>query len=457
MRVGCEPGSEHLIRTHGQAWVSRQQASLEIVPVKSGLQDDENLDLRILRPAAMPRLAAADRLTTLPDKLAERGDGFDWNGLLSIYREQLLVWDKKTVALPLAGESAVCLYRTDLFSSPEHQTGYSAWLQKRGLKGTLAPPATWVELAQQAEYFRERSNTPSLSALPADPYDLDRLFYQAAAPYVRRAVRQDEGQGPDHLAEVFAFHYDLKTGAPRIATPGFVAALELLQRLQACRPTGTSAHPEEALLAGKAVLAVADSSWILAVQQRPELADKLGFVSLPGSSTYFTPDGQPRQMREGVNRIPYLGGMGWLGVVPRSAKYPDASWSFLAELAGSVRSTQIAAEPSHGGGPTRMEHLLRDRWDAYGLHATAALSLKDILGRHVLQHGLKNPVMVLRIPDEASHRAAMHTALHSVLADKKDPAKALTEAAKAWSALDEARGKERHLREYRLSLGLTAN
>ena len=49
---------------------------------------------------------------------------------------------------------------------------------------------------------------------------------------------QARGRGPDETAAAYAFHYDTRDGRPRIDQPGFVAALQLMQRLQACRPAG---------------------------------------------------------------------------------------------------------------------------------------------------------------------------------------------------------------------------
>src|SRR5262249_24399772 len=159
-------------------------------------------------------------------------------GVLAVYREHLLLWEGAPCAAPLAGEAPVCLYRADLYESEAHRKGYLAFQEGRakGAKSVfeLRPPASWEELALQAEYFRQHhpagKRGPSLPPLPADDRELDRLFYTVAAGYGRRAARLDE---PAAREELFTFHYDLDTGKSRIATPGFVAALRLLQRLQA--------------------------------------------------------------------------------------------------------------------------------------------------------------------------------------------------------------------------------
>ena len=117
-------------------------------------------------------------------------------------------------------------------------------------------------------------------------------------------------------------------------------------------------------------------------------------------------------------------------------------------------SGQAALEPRGGGGPTRQEQLSRDRWDAFDLDESRTRVLKDVLGRTLLNHGLKNPVVCLRTPDQSAHRAALDGAVRTALAGKADPAGALAGVAKRWQELDARRPA--HLAEYRLSLGLLA-
>jgi hypothetical protein len=70
----------------------------------------------------------------------------------------------------------------------------------------------------------------------------------------------------------------------------------------------------------------------------------------------------------------------------------------------------------------------------------------------LLRHRLKNPVVCLRTPDQAGHRAALVAALRAALAGKEGAA--LAGVARRWEELDRKRGGKRHLEEYRLSLGL---
>lgn len=487
LRVSAPPGAAELVRVQSRAWAGRQEARVEVIESPAE-KPTEGADVWVVPPAVLPRWAAAGRLLTVPPALTERGGKFDWNGLLPLYREQLLAWDKKAFGLPLAGEAPVCVYRADLFASKEHQDKFRAWAAARQSRVEFRPPASWEEFATLAEFFRDHhpsgKPSPSLPPLPADPAALDRLYYQVAASFARRAIRQDENQPADPLAELFAFHYELKPGAPRIATPGlvgalellaqlfsfqyqprpgtprvatpgFVAALELLARLQACRPAGVSAEPEKAFLEGGAALAVTGAWVLMEAQKRPALRDKVGVTAVPGSTVYYTPSGEEKSLKEGVNRVPYLGGAGWLAAVPGSSRQSEAAWDLLADLAGPARAGQAALEPRFGGGPTRAEQVRRERWDSFDLDAARSLALKEAVGRTMMPDGLKNPVVCLRIPEEADHRAVMDAALRRVLLDKADPAKALEGVARGWAELDAKRGKAVSLEEYRVSLGLS--
>src|SRR5207302_4126020 len=114
----------------------------------------------------------------------------------------------------------------------------------------------------------------------------DRLFYSVAVPFARQAVREDDPTPPPGV-EVFSFHYDLDSGAVRIATPAFVHALRLLQRLQAYRPAGAVQDPPSAFQKGEAVLCLASPAWISRFQESAAVRDKFGLCRVPGSGHVF--------------------------------------------------------------------------------------------------------------------------------------------------------------------------
>jgi multiple sugar transport system substrate-binding protein len=455
VRVAC-PGSPAaaVVQAYAKAWASREGARVEVVAYDPAAGPDAGTpaDAWVVPPAVLPRLAAAGLLRPVPKALAQPDNPFGWSDLLPLYRERLLVWDRTAYALPLLGESAVCCYRADWLADPARREAF-----ERKYKRPPAPPATWEEFADLAEFFRDArpgGPGPSLPPLPAADAALGREFFAVAACYARRAVREDEPPRGDQDDQLFSFHYDHRTGRPRVDTPGFVHALRLLQRLQACRPKEAGAGPAAAFRDGKAGLCLTDAAHVSDFQKAPALRDQFGVCAPPGGAVYFDYALGKEQSAPQPNRVPYLGSAGCLAAVPQAAAEPDAAASLLADLSGRDRSAQILVDPRHGGGATRRSHFEHTRWDAFGLDPERTRDLKELLRQAVAHPGLKNPAVRLRTPDEAAHEAALVGGVRAALAGGADPAAALAGVVNRWDELDRAKGVAAHLAAYRISLGL---
>ena len=85
----------------------------------------------------------------VPDALLDRGNAYQWQNLLPLYRYKLLVWDGKPYALPLLGDARVCYYRDDWF-----RDAAGGFQEKHGRP--LAAPETWEDLVVIAEFFHTR-------------------------------------------------------------------------------------------------------------------------------------------------------------------------------------------------------------------------------------------------------------------------------------------------------------
>jgi multiple sugar transport system substrate-binding protein len=465
LRIACP--SEHVarrLRGPAQSWALRQGAKLRVTTydpaAQAGPESAGPADVWVLAPAQLPGWAAADKLAAIPSTYTTRESPYSWTDLLPPYREQLILWGGTAYGLAILGESPLCCYRADWLENPAFR---DAFQHKFG--HAFDAPATWEQFEWIAEYFRDHpvsgdkgggKSTPSLPPLPRDDADLDRLFYTVAAGYARRAVPSDEARRADFQDDVFSFHYDLKTGRPRIAEPGFVYALRLLQRLQKCRPAGSADHPDEAFREGRAVLCLTDAPRVKAFQQVPGLHDRFGVSRIPGAECYFDFARGQKQPTPKGNRVPYLGGGSWLAVVPRSSAHGDAAFDLLADLSGPKTSTQIFLAETDRGGPIRSEQLYRERWDSFDLNDKQTLNLREALQDALLHRGLRNPALCLRTPRQAAHRAALVKEVRAALQSDADAAKALHNVAQAWSQLDREHGLDAHKADYRRSLGLLA-
>jgi multiple sugar transport system substrate-binding protein len=455
VRVACpDQATATLVRKHASAWSGRAGGQVEVVryDAENGPDKGPPADAWVLAPAAMPRGVAAGQLLPLPAEFTASNGPLEWSKLLPEYRDKLLLWDRIPYALPLLGESPLCFYRPDWFQVESNQ---AAFQKEFGRK--LAPPVTWEEFAEIAQFFNGRKDDgpggPSLPPLPERDDDLDREFFAVAVPAARPALREDDPK-PTPEVEAFSFHYDLQTLQPRVATPGFVHALGLLRRLQDYRPAGTAAEPAQAFAKGQAVLCLADASWIERFQKGPG-AGKFGICRLPGSGTVFPYNGGQPQTVAGGNFVPYLGAGGAVAVVPRSAEHPEAAFALLAELAGPTVSRSIVIEPRSGGGAFRRDHLEKvEGWYSFQLGQGQTLSLVETLRQTLLHAGIKNPVLRLRIPDERPHQRALLAEVRRALLEGADPAQALDAAAKRWQELDQARDAKQRKADYWRSLSL---
>lgn len=459
LKVAC-PGepSRSVVERYARGWAAHEGVRLEVATYdpQTGPEVVEGAGVWLIEPASLGRWAAADRLAPLPDEyLRERpeagGEGrpkYDWAGLLPLYRERLLRWGDRAYALPVLGEAPLCFYRLDLFRDPSHAAAF-----RDKYRRDLAPPATWEEFADVAEFFNARPGTgPSLPPLAGDD-EIDREFHAVAASCaVRPAGGLDLPRDRDARAELFSFHCDFATGEPRVASPGFVRALEVMRRLQACRAPADGRPAPEAFAAGKAVLCLADASWVPRFQKgaaRPAF----GVCRVPGSRVVFDYATGKEEAPAGGNYVPYLGAAGCLGVVPRGAAQPEAGFALLAELSGPEVARQIAIEPEWGGGVLRRDQLSGAAgWSSFGLDQPQTAALLGALQQTLTHPGMGNPATRLRLPNEAAYRKALLEEVRAALAGKKGAAAALKAAEQRWRALDPA---DRRRTDYAHSLGLT--
>jgi multiple sugar transport system substrate-binding protein len=457
--VACpgEPAAT-VVNRYGQIWAGQTGARVNVVPydAATGPESVASADLWVLSPARMPYWADAGKLQPVPDDLLQAGAAFAWQNVLPLYRYKLCVWDQKVYALPLLGDAWLCYYRQDLFQDARHRDAFKSKYH-RG----LAPPVSWEQFTEIAEYFHNQTRPgidrpcPSLPPLPDSLDDLDRTFYCVATSFVRRGIREDDPHPPPSV-ELFSFHYDLETGAVRIDKPGFVHALRLLQRLQAFRSVGTAQDAPTSFQKGEAVLCLASPAWIGRFQENAALRNRFGFCRVPGSGQIFDYVNGQEQPVTSVNWVPYLGSDGWVMVVPRSNAAPETAFALAASLSAPKTSQDIVIEPAWGGGVYRREQLeVGVGWQQLGLERKLSEHLVDVLRETVLHPQVKNPVLRLRTPNEREHQQALDLELRAALLEGKDANRALEAAAARWRQIDERKELTTRLAEYRLSLSLS--
>lgn len=451
LRIACaSEAAANVMREYGRLWAARRAAKLEIVTADLDPARPPAADIILVEPMKLPSWTQAGQIQPLPENFRD-GDFFDWVDLLTHYREQLLLWDRKPVAVPILGEAPLFFYRADLLADPKAQGAFKAKHMR-----ALVAPETWEDLADLAEFYQGNLGPP-LPPLPTRDDDLDREFFTLAACYVRGAIPPDVPSNTGQQHEGFSFHRDVTTGAERLTTPGFVHALEAFKRLQGCRPAGPVNSPPEAFADGKAVFCLASADWIPRFHKSKAIQQRFAIYPMPGSKFYFDFTTGDRRETPAGNRMPYVGAGGWLAAVLQSSSRSAAAFDLLAELSGPVLSRRIVVEPRWGGGATRRDHLKGSqvRWDSFQLNPAGTRALKDALDQTLLHPRLKNPVVKLRTPDATERQALLMNEVRQALVGKATPAEALAKAAQNWAKLDKAKGPAA-LEEYRMSVGLLA-
>ena len=201
-------------------------------------------------------------------------EGIDINSFLEPTVYAYSTWPKGTPnywALPAMGDALGWTYRKDWFAKPELQAEFK---QKYGRD--LAPPTTWDELKEIAEFFQGR--------------DIDGKKVYGAAIFTERG---SEGITMGVTAALYAwgFKYVAEPGTYKmegaVNSPDAVAALEFYKELyKCCTPPGYSdAYMQEGLDAFKSGQVAMQMNWFAfwpgMYKDENVGGDKIGFFVNP--------------------------------------------------------------------------------------------------------------------------------------------------------------------------------
>src|SRR6516165_8433832 len=123
-----------LLLRHGNVWSEFSGAKVELSA------SSDRGDLVLFPPAELAKLAANAQLAPLPDSIRDQKSRFDFSNFLRPYRNYLSTWDNHAYALPVLGDSLVCVYRADLLDAPAHRRAINKRLSRPLSAGG---PATW--------------------------------------------------------------------------------------------------------------------------------------------------------------------------------------------------------------------------------------------------------------------------------------------------------------------------
>jgi multiple sugar transport system substrate-binding protein len=399
--------------------------------------------------------------------------------ILPLYRDALMRWNNRWMALTIDGDLHMGAYRRDLFDDPSAR---AAFVEEHGRP--LQPPQTWTEYRDIAAFFSGRQGADgsvlagTLEAYARDGQRIWTLFSHAAA-YTNH---------PDHPGAMF---FDPDTMVPAIDSPGWVRALEEMLELRRFGPADADRLDSEAVrtrfATGRAamnidwadtgVLAGALGGGMAGVMGGPTdgkrgrdadarftedplgktaeasaIAGKVGFFVLPGSREAWNPASGAWETLPAVRSVSFLAFGGWIAVVPAASAEHERAWAYLAWYASPEHSARDMLDGSSGINPYRLSHLddpapwrrlLGDR------------QANDYLG--VLRASLSAPQIArdLRLPGYRAYIAALEDQLDRVMTGSATPEEGLRAAAADWEALTDRLGRNSQRRHYREAMGLS--
>ena len=431
----ADPALGAEIRGRAQAWANRSGAKVTVVTDKPPGEIAE-ADIAVVPQSGIAGPASRGELVAVPDSFTGNGKVFRWDTLFIPFQSALVQWGSETVAVPIAGDGLVCVYRADRFRDAD-----SAKVFRERFQRDLAPPKTWDDIADIAAAFH-RPGQPSLPPLPAEPARALALFHQLAACF-DRAPGTTGNKQQTGATRALSFHLDLEGERfqPRIDAPAFVAAYSWFHATAAYRPA-SAGDPLAALSTGSAVVAVLSLREVARLPRDPmtgAISEVFGIAPVPGTRNFYNADNQLQLAVGGRNAIPYLGDNGAYAVVYKKSANAAAAWDFLNDLAGPEGSAGTLGESQLGAGPVREAHVAGQSglaiWQRYGFDESRT---KD-LGAAMLAYTnstVANPALPLRTPDAQKVYAILDAQLRRAASGQASGAQAATAAANAWAEHD---------------------
>lgn len=365
--------------------------------------------------------------------------------ILPIYRDALMRWRDRWMALTIDGDLHLGTYRRDLFEEPATREAFQARYGR-----PLAPPRTWSEYRDIAAFANGRrapDGTPLAGTLEAYARGGQRIWYlfSHAAAYASH---------PDHPGGMF---FDPATLVPAIDNPAWVRALEEFLDLRRFAPADAATLDSEAVrhrfADGRAAMDIdwADTGVLAGDPRHSRVAGRIGFFPLPGSQEVWNPATRQWDRLAQPRSVTFLAFGGWIGVVPAASRHQDQAWSYLAWFGNPEHSAADVLDGSSGINPYRRSQLADPAPWRRLLGAREGDAYVEVLRTSLAAPELARD---LRLPGYRAYVSALEDQLDRVMAGEVSPADGLHAAAQAWEALTDRVGRNAQLRHYRQAMGL---
>ena len=404
----------------------------------------KNYDIIIFPAAYLADFASNEFLAPL-DTFIAADTRIDWLDILPVYREKISTYAGTTYAVTMDGDSHMFYYRRDAIENPEHQAKFKA---EYGYD--LAPPKTWAEVRDVAEFFNGwdwdgdgRIEYGVVEGMRKGAQGFWTFFSRSAA----YTSIPGQAQG---------LFFNPETMKPLINDPGHVQALEdWIEMIEFGVPgmiNMDNGEVRSVYAAGEAALAIdwGDVGVISDTDPGSTVKGNVGYSILPGTTRAWDYVKKSWVDFPEVNHAPFLAFGGWIAGIDAKSDNVEAAYDFLSFLGSPENSYICVTTPETGFNPFRKSHFEKlAGWYGYGF-----VNPEDYLGAIQATIAHSNVQPDIRIPGAFRYFEALDAQLAMALAGAKTAKQALDDAAKEWEAISEDLGKEKQLKNYRASLGL---
>jgi len=377
----------------------------------------------------------------------------DWDDVMPAI-QAIVKWGGEIMAFPYDGDNHMTYYRKDALEVPEYQQKFK---QEYGYMYSL-PPATWEEVRDIAEFFNDWDWDNDGEVEYGVAY-IAQQNTQAMWSYLDFVAQYATKAGPpsNHMSNIF---FDADTMEPLCNSPGWIAAMTMIQELTKYAPPGLLGYGyselRQAFVSGNTAIGF-DWGDIGIQEQYPDkfgskVKGLLGYGPLPGAEKYW--DRQKNQWVEESHVVNFLNFGGWVWIIPKSAEEKVAAYHFGMYMTNPEHSLLdvCGIHGYTGANPWRWSHFnTPDVWVRGGWGEESAKgylkAISDIL---------QDPYAVtdLMIPGASEYYNSIDTHLNKVLSWSITPEEGCQRIYDDWVRITEERGKDEQQEYYRGSLGL---
>lgn len=401
---------------------------------------EANFDIYVAISMWSGTLLGGNHIEPVPEAIKTK---LDWDDVLPIYRNTVLSWNKVAYGMPYDGDCINLYYRRDLFANPEYQARF-----KKKYKYDLAPPATWKEYRDIAEFFTGwdwsgdgKADYGIAGSRVVGDISMLQFFAQAAA----------HAKHPDDPA----YYFDPETLKPRINNPGFARALAIWIDTIKFGPPGMAnfaGHDvRNSFVSGQTAMAIdwADMGVHAVNSPVSVIKDKIGYGQIPGSSEVF--NATTGRWDKRPNQVSSISG-NWTFFVSKASKHKALAFEFASHMTSKEQTKKFTALSGTAVNPSRRSHFADPAsWNQSGFSTESAKAYLD-----EITTSLSNPNVVydITIPGAGEYYKVFDDYVHQALSGELKPQKALDQAAAEWEKITDRLGREKQISYYKASLNL---